>query len=136
MAKTPKTAIDIFNEMTKDELIKWIKSHMFYDRPKKSWLYFTRWELQSKLISDKQRNHTAKLATMGAKKRDEYARQFNAASDLNEKLRLANLMKPYHDRMKAWFAEGEKLDAEQKRVDALYERIEEQRMKEYDAKNT
>jgi hypothetical protein len=53
--------------------------------------------------------------------RDKYAAEFNASKNLDEKLRLLELMQPYDKKLKDWMEEGRKLDIEREAIDTLYE---------------
>jgi len=122
--------MDALNLMTKQELVFWIQHHMFYEKPKKSWFYSYRWQKQSLELQEKQRKHIALLGNMGAKEKDEYAKKYNASKDPKERDRLFKLMEPYHKRMVSWLEADKKLDAERKRIDALYESIDRERKRE------
>jgi uncharacterized protein YjcR len=125
----PQTEAEIFNEMTKPELIAWIKENFFVRGPKMSWLLFHRWKIQSDALQKKEEAHL-KREKPDFKKRDEYARQFNATKDNNERLRLLNLIKPYDDWLKKDMSEWGKLQKEQAEIDRLYDRIDEARKSE------
>jgi len=124
--------MEIFDEMTKEEIIQWIKETIvfYHNKPKKSWLYFHRWQKQSRELLEKQCRHTDRLTKLGSKERDDYAKQFNASTDPHERVRLAELMQPYHNRLKVWLKESDILDKEQERVGALHVKSEKERKKE------
>lgn len=126
--------MDILDEMTKKELIAWINHTIYFERPKRSWLYFYRWHILSTKALDNQERHSQSLKDIDLKKRDEYAVLFNKTKDTNEKLRLLKLMKPYEDRLKRWIEDGKKLDEEDKRISLLYDKISIERTKEHERK--
>lgn len=121
--------MDILNEMTKAELIAWIREYSFR-KPTKSWVLFKRWQIKSQAVLDEQRAHTEAFANLNLKKRDEYAKRFNASSDTQERVRLIELMKPYHDRLAAKLKGWKEIDKKQEAVDRLYSQYEAEVAKE------
>ena len=126
--------MDVLEKMTKEELIHWIRENALWRRPKMSWVYFYRWNAQSDALAKKQRSHTAALKNMDFKQRDDYAAQFNAATNTGEQLRLLGLIKPYDDKFDAWIKESRRLDKERRQVDALYAKYEKEAERERMAK--
>jgi len=114
---------DILDEMSKEELLQWIRQEMFFRKPTKRWLLFERWKKQSELLSKKFDDYLKMNDGVDFKIRDIYAQRFNATTDIDEKMRLMKLMEPYDKRLKEWIAVGRKLDKEQTRVDSLYEEM-------------
>lgn len=122
--------MDILDEMTKPELIAWIKEEVFFRRPNGSWLAFHRWKVASAKLEDEEIECHAALKKIDLKKHDEYAKKFNASTDLKEKERLLLLIKPISDELEAWLKKNKELDAKRVKVDAIYEQIEIERNKE------
>lgn len=118
--------MDILEEMTKEELIFWIKSQAHYicDPPKKSDILFSRYMAQSKKCSDMREKNIEHGASMELSKRDEYARQFNVSTDIQEKGDLAEKMKPYEEKLKKYLDESEHISKEEKKAEKLYEQYE------------
>ena len=85
---------DILDEMTKAELIAWIRDQYFLKLPKKSELLFNRWRIKSDEVLAEKEAHIEKCKNINFKKRDEYAKKFNESNDINEKVKLAELMRP------------------------------------------
>ena len=120
---------DVLDEMTKDDLVAWIRSQPFY-RPKRSDVLYIRWQRQSaEVLEDMQKENRA-LDGLDYKERDRLAGRFNESKDAAEKLRLLELMQPYNKAMQDHIKRSQALDRKSKRVDALYEQIDVERQKE------
>lgn len=115
------TETDILDGMTRAELVAWVRSNYFVKKPTKRWLLFNRWEVGSIALRKTQDEHLKMNKDLDFGLRDKYAKQFNETKDYAEKSRLLNLIEPYDKRLKKWIEIGRKLDAEQKRLDTLYE---------------
>jgi hypothetical protein len=124
--------MDILDEMTKSEIIEWLRSTAAYifRPPKKSALLFIRWQRKSKLLAEKDLVNIVELEKADSSKRDEYAKRFNASSDTNEKLSLLKKMKPYKELVTRNIKASQKIRKEYKALDKLYVSIEIERQKE------
>lgn len=126
---------DILEEMTKAELIQWIRRKVWSQRPSRSEVLFMRWEAQSaKLRTD----YKAELGRWDRerpdfKEYDRLAERFNASRDGEEKLALLHKMKPFTDALSDHMRRCNALDNRQKKVDALYKQAEAEREKERSA---
>jgi hypothetical protein len=121
---------DILDEMSKQELIDWIRNRHFA-RPKRSEVLYLRWERQSAQVLEEMQRENRALDGVDFKERDRLAAQFNESRDVSEKLRLLKLMDPYDTAMSDHIKRTKAIDAKQKRVDALYEQIDIARQKEH-----
>ncbi len=123
---------DILDEMTKKEIIFWVRSQFYYNRmlPKKSEILFQRWDKESRLQQEKRHAHTKYGETLDLKKRDEYARQFNATTSTQERMVLVKKMEPYEKALRKYMAELGALVEGDEKVDALYKQIEVERERE------
>ena len=122
-------AKDILDEMTKDDLVAWIRSQPFY-RPKRSDVLYIRWQRQSAEVLEEMKKENRALDGLDFKERDRLAVRFNESKDAAEKLRLLELMQPYNKAMQDHIKRSQAIDMKSKRVDALYERIDIERQKE------
>ena len=120
---------DVLEEMTKDDLVAWIRSQPFY-RPKRSDVLYIRWQRQSAEVLEEMKKENRALDGLDFKERDRLAVRFNESKDAAEKLRLLELMQPYNKAMQDHIKRSEALDRRSKRVDALYEQIDVERQKE------
>ena len=120
---------DVLEEMTKDDLVAWIRSQPFY-RPKRSDVLYIRWQRQSAEVLEEMKKENRALDGLDFKERDRLAVRFNDSKDATEKLRLLELMQPYNKAMQDHIKRSEALDRRSKRVDALYEQIDVERQKE------
>ena len=120
---------DLLDEMTKDDLVAWIRSQPFY-RPKRSDVLYIRWQRQSAEVLEEMQKENRALDGLDYKERDRLAGRFNESKDAAEKLRLLELMQPYNKAMQDHIKRSEALDRRRKRVDALYEQIDVERQKE------
>jgi hypothetical protein len=123
---------NIFTKMTKDEIITWIRgSAMFISNPPRmSDILFARWQVQAGKVQVKRTKHIESFKDLDLKKRDSYAKQFNASKNAEERIQLLKKMKPYETKLQKHHEEYKKLEKEQKKVDRLYESIEKEEGKE------
>ena len=124
-----KVVKDILDEMTKDDLVAWIRSQPFY-RPKRSDVLYIRWQRQSAEVLEEMQKENRALDGLDYKERDRLAVRFNESKDAAEKLRLLELMQPYNKAMQDHIKRSQAIDRKNKRVDALYEQIDVERQKE------
>ena len=124
-----KAVKDVLDEMTKDDLVAWIRSQHFL-RPKRSDVLYIRWERQSAEVLEEMQKETRALDGADFKERDRIAVRFNESKDPAEKLRLLELMQPYNKAMQDHIKRSQAIDRKSKRVDALYEQIDIERQKE------
>ena len=120
---------DVLEDMTKDDLVAWIRSQPFY-RPKRSDVLYIRWQRQSAEVLEEMQKENRALDGLDYKERDRLAGRFNESKDAAEKLRLLELMQPYNKAMQDHIKRSQALDRKSKRVDALYEQIDIERQKE------
>ena len=120
---------DVLEDMTKDDLVAWIRSQPFY-RPKRSDVLNIRWQRQSAEVLEEMKKENRALDGLDFKERDRLAVRFNESKDAAEKLRLLELMQPYNKAMQDHIKRSQAFDRKSKRVDALYEQIDIERQKE------
>ena len=113
---------DILDEMSKQELIDWIRNRHFV-RPKRSEVLYLRWERQSAQVLEEMQRENRALDGVDFKERDRLPAQFNESHDADEKLRLLKLIDPYDKAMSDHIKRSPAIDTKQKRVDALYGQI-------------
>lgn len=121
---------DVLDEMTKEDLIEWIRSQHFFMKPKKSEVLYLRWKRQSADVIAEMEKENRALDHLDFGERDRLANQFNASTDLNERLRLVAKIEPYDKALREHLSRSEAINRKQKRVDALYEQIEAEQQKE------
>ena len=124
--------MDILGEMTKKEIIDWLRSRTGFiiNPPKRSELLFIRWQNKSKEAATRRRENSKILEGIDGKKQDEYAREFNNTEDLTQKLIIAKKMQPYTDQFKKYAIGANALRIFEKKVDKIYEQIDIERKKE------
>ena len=120
---------DVLDEMTKDDLVAWIRDQPFF-RPKRSDVLYIRWQRQSAEVLEEMQKENRALDGVDFKARDKLAARFNETKDPAEKLRLLELIQPYDKAMSDHIKRSQALDKKRKRVDALYEQIDVERQKE------
>lgn len=128
MSKAAKK--DVLDEMTKEDLVEWIRSQHFFIKPKKSDVLYLRWNRQSAAVIDEMEKENRALDHLDFGERDRLAKQFNASKDPNERLRLIEKIEPYDKAMRDHLSRSEAINRKQKRVDALYEQIDVERQRE------
>lgn len=127
---TKKTVKDVLDEMTKDELVSWIRNQHFF-RPKRSDILYLRWERQSADVIVEMQKENRALDGVNFKERDRLADQFNESKDSKEKLRLLELIEPYDKAMRDHIKRSQAIQKKSEKVDALYEQIDIERQKEH-----
>ncbi|MCW6054174.1 hypothetical protein K7K06_00735 [Pseudomonas sp. 17] len=121
---------DILDELSKEELLAWVRTQFFSRLPKRSEILYARWERQSAEALEEMRLENLKGPGVDLKERDRLAVRFNESTDSAEKLRLLELMEPYHAALQAHIKRSQAIDRKLKRVDAMYEQIDIERRKE------
>jgi len=124
---------DIFDEMTKEEIVTWIRKKIYPDIwPRKSEVLFLRWQRKSDALLARERKHL----TQGRKrkgwaaKHDEYAATFNKSKNAEEKICLAKKMMRCSRKFEKWLDEGKSIDEAFMRLECLYKQYEAEREKE------
>lgn len=126
---TKKAAKDVLDEMTKEDLVAWIRSHHF-SRPKRSDVLYLCWERQSAEVLEEMQKENRALDGVDFKARDQLAMRFNESNDSAERLRLLKQIEPYDKAMSDHIKRSQAIDRKSKKVDALYEQIDAERQKE------
>lgn len=114
----------IVDEMTKEELVRWIKENCWTRMPRASDVLFTRWQVQSEKVTAERKAETERFSQVDFSGRDEVAMQFNASTDVNERLALLEKLKPYDDAIADHFKRMEVIRKKEKKLDRLYKRID------------
>ena len=127
---TRQTVKDVLDEMTKEDLVAWIRSHHFFSHPKRSDVLYLRWERQSAEVLEEMQKENRALDGVDFKERDRLAVRFNESKDPDEKLRLLEQIQPYDKAMSDHIKRSQAIDRKSKKVDALYEQIDLERQKE------
>jgi len=125
-------SMDILDEMTKEEILGWIRGQAFfiYHSPRRSDLLFHRWQKRSTAQNFKRTAHLEAGKNLNMKQRDKYARQFNTSTDAKERLELLKKMAPYEKKMKKHSDEYTAIQKADDKIDKLYEQIDIERKKE------
>ena len=118
--------MDILDEMTQEEIVSWVRQQPFFmvTPPRKSSLLFHRWQVMSAKVQENMDAHCAAGKEIDMAKRDEYAKRFNASTDIKEKIALAEKMEPYDDQWNKWIVDGKKSRDEADKTDKLYDQID------------
>lgn len=120
---------EILDEMTKEELIGWIKQSCL-GRPKRSELLYIRWLRQSQQVLDETSKENRALDGVNFKERDNLAKRFNSTTNITEKLKLLDLMEPYDKAIMSHIERSQAIQRKSDKVDKLYEQIDVERAKE------
>ena len=121
---------NIVDQMTKEELVHWIKANCWMRMPRASDVLLTRWRVQSEKLMAEHEAETQRFSQIDFAKRDEIAKQINASTDLDEKLALLNQLKPYQKAIADHFKNMEVIRKKEKKLDQLYNRIDAARQEE------
>lgn len=120
---------DILDELTKDELLSWIRKQCFR-LPKRSDILYHRWDRLSADALDEMRQENLRGSGVDLKERDRLAALFNGSADSAERLRLMKLIEPYDKALLAHIKRSQAIDKKMKRIDALYAQYEAEYEKE------
>lgn len=121
---------DVLDQMTKEELVTWIRERVFLERPKMSQVLSIRWEKQAAAVQEERERESRALNAIDLKERDRLARLFNESKDRAERLRLIEQLEPFEKALAEYRKRYQALERKQARVDALYEQIDVERQKE------
>ena len=121
---------DILDEMTKEELVAWIRQRHLFSTPKRSEVLYLRWERQSADVLEAMEKENRALDGYDFKERDRLAVKLNESTDAKEQLRLLGLIQPYGAAMLAHIKRSQALQKKSEKVDALYAQIDIERQKE------
>ncbi|WP_085618794.1 MULTISPECIES: hypothetical protein [unclassified Pseudomonas] len=121
---------DVLDQMTKEELVTWIRERVVFQRPKMSEVLFIRWQKQAEALQAEREQETRKFQAIDFKERDRLATRFNESKDPAERLRILELIQPFEKALQEHRKRYLALDRKEKRVDALYEQIDVERQKE------
>ena len=113
---------DILEQMTKQELIHWMRAKCWNKLPKLSDVLFARWERQTEAFHARRANDAEEMKKIDTKLRDDLARQHNQSSDATERLELLQKIIVIDDQVKSYFAKGGKATQEWQKMQALYDR--------------
>lgn len=127
--------MDILDQMTKAEIIEWVRSQAFLSRhlPTKSHLLFCRWEKMVHRLSEENKANIAFGETLNMAKRDELAKQFNSETDVKKRIKIMEKMAPYEKKFERYISYSKILHQENKKADDLYAQYEKQLEKERNA---
>lgn len=125
---------DIFDEMTKKEIIAWLKEYVFFKPPRRSWLLLRRWKVGVEKLQFDEDEEMAEFKKVDFSERDELARAFNASTSGDEKLEILKRMEPYQLAIRKHLDAYKRFRAREKRIDKLYEQIDIEREKEMNAR--
>lgn len=120
---------DILDELTKDELLAWVRTQ-FFRLPKRSDIVAMRWSKQSDDLLAAFEAESRWSDGIDFAERDRLAVQINETTCFKEKLRLLELMEPYHKAYTDHFKRYEALRVKERKVDKLYDQIDIERQKE------
>lgn len=120
---------DILDELTKEELLAWVRTQ-FFKLPKRSEILYIRWDRQSAEVLAEMEKENRALDHIDLKEHDRLAEKFNQSTDSREQLRLLEQMTPYRKALKDHVERSQAIQRKQKRVDALYDQIDIERQKE------
>lgn len=114
---------DILDEMSRVELLAWLRSRTML-RPKRSELLYLRWQMQSEALMVERDKENRSMDGLDFAERDRLAVKFNESKDAAEKLRLIKKIGKYDQALGDHIERSRKLDRKQQRVDRLYEQID------------
>ena len=118
---TENKSWNYLDNLTKPQMIRFLKSQFAFRSPTKKSVLFFKWSEESDFISQAMDKHLSNSPDMS--QRDLLAKKFNASTDINERMRLIDLMKPYEAALAKHLREYESIRAKEKANDKLYESI-------------
>jgi len=117
---------DILDEMTKQEIIYFIR-RSFFKLPRKSELLSFQWQVKTEENQKKREIHSKRFNEIDFKERDNLAMQFNRSTDTDERLKLIKKLIKYDNAFQKWSEIDDKLIKEYDKNEKLYEQIDIQR---------
>lgn len=120
---------DVLDQMTKEELISWMRYKCWNKLPKLSDVLFMRWESQTEEFNASRSRDAEDLAKIDTKLRDDLARQYNHSSDASERLELLERIIIIDNQLKAYFTKGGKATQRWQKLQDLYDRASKERDK-------
>lgn len=121
---------DILDEMTKEEIIKWVRSQFFRRLPTRSDLLFARWDAQTLALLDEEKAENARFAKLDFAERDRIAKQFNESKCNQERLSLLHKMQPYDNAIQEHVKRSQQFRKRHEKLQKMYEQIDVERSKE------
>ncbi|WP_085696320.1 hypothetical protein [Pseudomonas sp. B26(2017)] len=116
-------ASDILEEMTKGELVEWIRQHTF-SKPKRSQVLYIRWQRQSLKLESDTAQELEILKGFDFDHRSRLWQQYNQEPKRQEKLKLLEQIRGFNDRYTEHQKRWAILEQRQKKVDTLYRLID------------
>ena len=120
---------DPLEQMTKQELILWMRQKCWNRLPKLSDVLFMRWEIQTEEFQASRSRDAEDLAKIDTKLRDDLARQYNQSSDASERLELLERIIVIDNQLKDYFTNGGKATQVWQKLQNLYDRASKERDK-------
>ncbi len=113
---------DVLNEMTKAELVEWIRRKCWGRIPRRSDALFIRWELQTQALDAEETKAIEEFkSSVNLKERDRLAKLFNASTDLDERARLIKKIADIDRKVAAHFEHMKVIDKKRQKADRLYQ---------------
>lgn len=118
-------SIEILSRYSKEEILEYFRfNNTFYFHPiSEKHLLFARYQKAQQAWLEDDRAHTAACPDMA--ERDRLAGIFNASTDYDEKVKIANQMRPHEEKFKEWLKGMEGLKERQEWINKLYQEYEE-----------
>ena len=120
---------DVLDQMTKQELISWMRHKCWNKLPKLSDVLFARWEIESRKHQERSRVETAALKGIDTKLRDQLAIQHNESNCSKERASLIDQIIVIDKELQAHYAKMRKSTADFERIQLIYERATREREK-------
>lgn len=120
---------DVLDQMTKEELISWMRYKCWNKLPKLSDVLFARWEIESRKHQERDERETAEFAGIDTKLRDQLARQHNESNCMKERASLIDKIIVIDKQVQAYFDKIQKTSKNWERIQTLYDRASAERDK-------
>ncbi len=123
---------ETLREFDKETIIRWLTRKHVFLRGRRSELLYACWELANRKLLD---DEVSEVNKWQANKpdfavHDALARRYNASTDINDRIRLANQMKPFSDALRSYLKRTQALVKRRDKVDAMYQAFKDQQAKE------
>jgi hypothetical protein len=124
---------DIFDEMTKEEIVTWVRERWPYLRPSRADLLFIRWDIGVKKLQERSEENRRFFKAINLEGQEALAMEFNKTCQVARKYELLRKITAIDRQVKAWSKEESAIRKAELRLEKLYEAATMEREKERQA---
>jgi hypothetical protein len=121
---------DIFDEMTKEEIVTWARKQCFCRRPSMADLLFIRWDIGVKKLHERSDKNRRFFKAINLEGQEALAMEFNKTCRETRKYELLREITAIDRQVKAWSKEESAIREAGRRLEKIYEAATREREKE------